>query len=280
MLQNRSRKNHLLLTETERDAMRAAGRFNAQLLDYVRPNVQAGVTTGELDRLIYDYTIKHGHVPATLGYMGYPKSCCTSVNEVICHGIPDNYMLREGDIVNVDVTSIVDGWFGDQSETFFVGPVSDVAVRLTQCSFDCLWKAIRAIGPESYVSDIAGAIMPHARKCGFSVVSEYVGHGLGRQFHQDPSVPHFITRQFLKSKGNMRLEPGLCFTIEPMINAGQRYTVQDRRDGWTVRTKDGSLSAQFEHTILMTENGPEILTLTKDGPQEGHRFQSPARVTA
>jgi methionyl aminopeptidase len=265
-------RRKLTLSESERQMMRAAGRFNAQLLDFVRPHVRPGVTTGEIDRLVYTYTRDHGHVPACLGYPGpkgpFPKSCCTSINDVICHGIPGDYALQEGDIVNVDLTSIVQGWHGDQSETFLIGEVSDLARRVTQCAHDCLWLAIDNIKPNGKVSDIGDAIVRHAHKQGFSVVQEYVGHGLGRQFHQPPTIPHDPTPESRRKK----LEPGMCFTIEPMINTGSRETILSKRDGWTVRTKDGGLSAQFEHTILMTETGPEVLTLTKDGPQRGHQF--------
>ncbi len=259
---------NLLLSEVERDAMRRAGSFNAELLDFVRPHVKEGTTTAEIDRLIHDYTRQHGHELACLGYQGYPKSCCTSINEVVCHGIPSDYVLQNGDIINVDLTSIVDGWFGDQSETFLIGNPSDEAIRVTQASFDCLYLAIDAIGPGSRVSEIGRTIVKHAQEQGFSVVREYVGHGIGRRFHQDPSIPHYPNRQSYAD----RLEPGMCFTIEPMINVGTRHTVLDRKDGWTVRTKDAKLSAQFEHTVLMTENGPEILTLTRNGPTKSHRF--------
>lgn len=248
--------------------MRAACQFNAQLMDYIRPFVKPGVRTEEIDRLVHEYTLDHGHKPATLNYHGYPKSCCTSINEVICHGIPDAYELQPGDIVNVDLTSIVEGWYGDQSETFLIGPVSDIARQVTQCAFDCLYLGIEALKPGGCVADIGAAIQREAHARGFSVVQEYVGHGLGRQFHQDPSIPHYPTEQGKRTP----IPPGICFTIEPMINAGDRYTQLDRTDGWTVRTKDGSLSAQFEHTILMTEEGPETLTLTKDGPQRGDYF--------
>ena len=257
-----------MLTEVERDAMRQAGRFNAQVMDFVRPHVVEGVTTAEIDRLIHDFTIQHGAKLACLGYQGYPKSCCTSINEVVCHGIPEDYALRSGDIVNVDLTSIVDGWFGDQSETFLIGKPSAEAVAITQTSFDCLYFGIHALTPGCRVAEIGRAISKHAQARGFSVVREYVGHGIGRRFHQDPSIPHYPTRQSYSD----RLEPGMTFTIEPMINVGSRHTVLDRKDGWTVRTKDRKLSAQFEHTILMTEDGPEILTLTEDGPQEGFQF--------
>lgn len=259
---------HLQLSRVERDAMRAAGRFNAQLMDYIRPFVRPGTSTEEIDRLVHEYTVAHGHRPAPLGYQQFPKSCCTSVNEVICHGIPDSYVLQDGDIVNVDVTTVVDGWHGDQSETILVGNVSDAARAVTQCSFDCLHLGIAAIEPGGRVSDIGEAILAEATRRGFSVVREYVGHGLGRQFHQDPSIFHYPNREARQQ----RILPGMCFTIEPMINEGSRHTVLDSRDGWTVRTRDGKLSAQFEHTILMTEDGPEILTETQNGPGTGHRF--------
>ena len=261
-------QRNLKLSKTERDAMRTAGRFNAQMIDFVRPHVRPGTTTGELDKLVYTYTREHGHEPACLGYQGFPKSCCTSINEVVCHGIPGDYVLTDGDIVNIDVTSIVDGWLGDQSETFLIGEVSDQARAVTQCALDCLYLGIDAIGPGGRVSDIGRAVTTHAHALGFSVVREYVGHGIGRKFHQEPSVPHYPTRQAYRD----RIEPGMCFTIEPMINVGTRETTLDPSDGWTVRTRDGKLSAQFEHTILMTEKGPEILTPTHDGPGRGHRF--------
>lgn len=261
-------KRRLHLTETERDAMRTAGRFNAQLMDFVRKHVATGVATAAIDRLVVEYTHDHGHLCACLGYLGFPKSCCISVNDVVCHGIPGRYQLQNGDIVNIDVTTIVDGWIGDQSETFLIGEVSAEGRSVTQCAFDCLYDAIAAIGPGSRVAEIGQAIVRRAHTHQYSVVREYVGHGIGRRFHQDPSIPHFPNRQAYLD----RLEPGMCFTIEPMINAGTRDTVLDRRDGWTVRTKDGRLTAQFEHTILMTERGPEILTLTQEGPQRGHQF--------
>ncbi len=261
-------KQNLVLSEVERDAMREAGQFNAQLMDFIRPHVVADVTTSEIDRLIHEYTLEHGHKPACLGYQGFPKSCCTSVNDVICHGIPGDYVLKEGDIVNVDITSIVNGWLGDQSETILVGQVTESARKLTQCAYDCLILAIETIGPNSPVAEIGKAIVAEAHNRRFSVVREYVGHGIGRRFHQEPSVPHYPTRQ----SNFDRLPPGVCFTIEPMINEGTRHTLLDQNDGWTVRTKDGKLSAQFEHTVLMTEDGPEILTMTKNGPSMSHQF--------
>jgi methionyl aminopeptidase len=187
---------------------------------------------------------------------------------VICHGIPGPYELVPGDIVNVDLTSVVDGWFADQSETFLIESVSDEARQLTQCAFDCLHAAIACLAPGCRVSDIGDAVVAIAHQRGFSVVREYVGHGLGRAFHQDPSIPHFPNRQSRQD----RLVPGIAFTVEPMINAGTRLSYVDKQDGWTVRTRDGRLSAQFEHTVLMTEQGPEILTLTQAGPRSGHQF--------
>ncbi len=261
----------IILNAAQRDRMRAAGRANAALIDFLRPQIVAGVTTEEIDRAVYAWTIERGYRPATLGYQGYTKSCCTSVNEVICHGIPGPYELREGDIVNVDVTTIVDGWHGDQSETFLIGDVDDEKIAVTQCAFDCLYLAIDAITPGCAVSLIGETIVAEAHRRGFSVVREYVGHGLGRAFHQDPSIPHFPNRQSRVD----RLLPGMTFTIEPMINAGSRFTRLDQRDGWTVRTKDNKPSAQFEHSILMTEQGPEILTPTADGPRPGHVFGRP-----
>ncbi len=257
-----------IYNEEEREALRRAGRFNAQLMDYIRRFVRPGITTGEIDRLVYEYTLDHGHTPACLGYRGYPKSVCTSVNEVVCHGIPDNTVLKEGDIINVDLTTIVDGWYADQSETFLVGEVSETARRLVQTAFDALWVGIRAIKPNGRVFDIGNAIAEFVRPTGFSIVREYQGHGIGRQFHQEPGVPHYPDPRTKR----VYIRPGMCFTIEPMLNEGTWRTVLDERDGWTVRTKDGKLSAQFEHTILMTEDGPEVLTVTNDGPQEGDKF--------
>ena len=258
----------LILTEGQRDAMRRAGRVNAQLMDFLRPNVQMGTTTNQIDELVVQWTKDNGHIAATLGYQNFPKSCCTSVNDVICHGIPDEYELQEGDIVNVDITTIVDGWHGDQSETFLIGSVDEEQRAVTQCAFDCLYAAIDALKPGCRVATIGETVVPEAHQRGFTVVREYVGHGLGRQFHLDPSIPHFPNRQSRID----RLYPGMCFTVEPMINAGSRYTRCDKKDGWTVRTKDRRPSAQFEHSILMTEDGPEILTLTQNGPQQGHQF--------
>lgn len=253
--------------------MRQAGAFNAALMDHVRDLVRPGVTTGEIDRVVHQYTLDHGHIPACLGYPGdkfpFPKSCCTSVNDVICHGIPDDTELKPGDIVNVDLTSIVDGWHGDQSETFLIGDCDTETRQVVQAAFDSLYLAIDALTPGCRISVIGETIVRHVEsKYGFGVVEKYVGHGIGRKFHQLPNIPHVPSAQARQE----RLFPGMCFTIEPMINAGTPHTVCDRRDGWTVYTRDHRVSAQFEHTILMTEEGPEILTETERGPKPGFSF--------
>jgi len=274
------KRNPLVLNEAEREGMRKAGRANAELLDHVRDMIRPGLSTSEINKFVHEWTIGHGYRPATLGYRNrrglpdFPASCCTSPNHVVCHGIPGDYVLQEGDIINVDLTTVVDGWHGDQSETFFVGAVSDEALELVQCSFDSMWAAIDAIRPYSKVIEIGRVISHMAKERGFSVVKEYQGHGVGREFHQKPHVPHFPDPYH----GQQVLEPGMCFTIEPMINQGTWKTVMDRRDGWTVYTADGKLSAQFEHTILMTESGPEVLTLAQRGPRRGHKFVRQAVV--
>src|SRR3954466_13296132 len=254
MLYNRRR---LLLTSAERQGMREACRFNAQLMDEVRKIIRPGLMTGEIDKLVETYTRDHGHVPAQLGYHGqagaFPASCCTSVNDVICHGVPGPYALKDGDIINVDLTTIVNGWHGDSSETFIVGTPSDLARRVVQCAHDALWAGIDTCRPGGRLSELGEAIVRTAKRQGFSVVEEYVGHGVGRQYHQPPTVPHYPTSEARRHK----LEPGVCFTIEPMINTGSKETLLSKRDGWTVRTKDGGLSAQFEHTVMITETGVE-----------------------
>lgn len=268
------RRPKIKLNENDRVAMRAACQFNSQMMDFIRPEITAGITTRQLDRIVHDYTLEHGHKPACLGYPGdtspFPRSCCISVNEVVCHGIPGDYRLKVGDIVNIDLTTVVDGWFGDQSETFLIGKVDELSLRVTQCAFDSLHRAIGAIYPDCPVAIIGQAITQFVRSDypGFGVVDKYVGHGIGTCFHQRPNIPHVPTRQGWQE----RLRPGMCFTIEPMINGGTANCVSDKHDGWTVRTSDGLPSAQFEHTVLMTERGPEILTRTKHGPQPGYRF--------
>lgn len=266
------KRKKILLNHSERDAMRVVGRFNAKLMDHLRPHVKAGTTTGEIDDLVRQYTAKFGHTCACLGYGGpqnpFPASCCTSVNEVVCHGIPGSYVLKDGDIVNVDITTIINGWHGDQSETFLIGKVEEKTRRVVQCAFDSLYLAIEALKPGCPVVVVGEVIYPFATRQGFGVVDKYVGHGIGKRFHQPPNVSHVPTNEAARQF----LEPGMCFTIEPMINGGTAKTVDDPEDGWTVRTADGEVSAQFEHTILMTEEGPEILTLTETGPRKGFQF--------
>jgi len=252
----------------QQDKLRAASRFNAQLLDFVRDHVQPGVTTEKLDQLAHEYTLDHGHIPACLGYKGFPKTICTSINEVVCHGIPDATVLKSGDIINVDLTTIVDGWFGDQSETFLIGDVSDEARQLVQTTFESLYAGIDAVKPGGSVYEIGQAIKKFVQPKGYGIVREYQGHGIGHQFHQEPGVPHYP----VKSSLDDILLPGTCLTIEPMLNLGTWKTGLDQEDGWTVRTTDGALSAQFEHTVLITESGLEILTKTENGPKPGHVF--------
>lgn len=266
-----TRKLPIYKEPEEREGLRAAGRFNAQVMDFIRPQVVEGVTTAEIDRLADAYIRDHGHLPACHGYRGFPKSICTSVNEVVCHGIPSDYRLKSGDIVNVDITSIVNGWYGDSSETFLIGNVSDDAVRITQLAFDAMWIGIRSIQPYSPVIDIGLAIARFGVLNKLGVVEAFQGHGIGREFHQEPGIPHIP----IKKSKHALLMPGVSFTIEPMLNLGSRHVDGPHSDGWTVVTQDRSLSAQFEHQILMTEDGPEILTLTEHGPQEGHRFTPP-----
>jgi len=245
-------------------------------MDFIRPHVQPDAETGMLDRMIYEYTMDHGHIPACLGYNGpanappYPKTTCMSCNEIVCHGIPGDWVLQEGDIVNIDLTTVVNGWHGDQSETFMIGEVSAHAKRLVQATFEALWVGIRAIKPFGYVRDIGAAIYSYAMEHEYEVVREFQGHGLGRAFHQEPGIPHFWFKG--RKEGGQVIRPGMCFTIEPMLNEGTWRTRTDKFDGWTVRTADRKLSAQFEHTVLMTEDGPEITTPTTNGPQEGHQF--------
>ena len=239
--------------------MRASGRLAAATLRMVAAHVQAGVTTLELNDICHDFTIKHGAVPAPLNYRGFPKSICTSVNEVICHGIPSaEQRLKDGDIINIDVTPIVDGYHGDSSVTFIVGTAdaaSREARRITQCARDCLYRAIDVVKAGAHVGDIGAAIVAQAYRYGFSVVRDFVGHGIGKIFHEDPQIPHFGVR----GKG-LQLQEGMVFTIEPMINAGT-WKARILDDGWTAITLDGRLSAQFEHTIAIRSDGTvEILT--------------------
>jgi methionyl aminopeptidase len=245
-----------LKTPDEIEKMRVAGRLAADVLSMIAPHVVPGVTTGELDRLCHDYIVNvQQAVPAPLNYRGFPKSICTSVNHQVCHGIPGEKVLRKGDIVNIDITVIKDGYHGDTSKMFFVDEPSIQARRLVQITHECMMRGIAQVRPGAHLGDIGDAIQTHAEAHGYSVVREYCGHGIGREFHEDPQVLHYGERGT-----GIELLPGMAFTIEPMINAGRRE-IKLLPDNWTVVTRDHSLSAQWEHTILVTPEGRDILTV-------------------
>jgi methionyl aminopeptidase len=242
-------------TPAEIEKMRIAGLLAGEVLRMIRPHVVPGVTTEELDRICYDYIVNEQQaIPAPLNYRGFPKSICTSVNHVVCHGIPSNKVLRKGDMVNIDITVIKDGFHGDTSKMFFVGEPSVAALRLARISHECMVKGISMVKPGVRLGDIGQVIQEHAEANNCSIVREYCGHGIGREFHEDPQVLHYG-----RNGTGMMLETGMTFTIEPMVNAGKRHT-KLLPDGWTVVTKDHSLSAQWEHTILVTRTGHEVLT--------------------
>jgi len=253
-------------TGSDLDGMRLAGRLAGEVLDYLTPFVKPGVTTEELDRLAHDYMVNvQGTIPAPLNYAPgggtpYPKSICTSVNHCICHGIPNERALKKGDIVNLDITVIKDGWHGDNSRMFIVGEGSILAKRLCKVTYDAMWKGIAQVRPGAHLGDIGHAIQTFVENQGFSVVREYCGHGIGRGFHEEPQVLHYGRPGTL-----VELKAGMIFTIEPMVNAGKR-DIKSLNDGWTVVTKDHSLSAQWEHTVLVTETGYEILTASEGTP--------------
>jgi len=242
-------------TAAEIEKMRTAGRLAGEVLRMIRPHVRAGITTGELDRICHDYIVDEQHaIPAPLNYRGFPKSICTSINHVVCHGIPSAKALKKGDSVNIDITVIKDEFHGDTSKMFFVGEPSVASERLARISRECMRIGIEMVKPGIRLGDIGHAIQKHAEANNCSIVREYCGHGIGRGFHEDPQVLHYGT-----PGTGLKLEPGMTFTIEPMVNAGKRNT-KLLPDGWTVVTKDHSLSAQWEHTILVTGDGHEILT--------------------
>jgi methionyl aminopeptidase len=242
-------------TADEIAKMRVAGRLAADVLQMIRPHVQAGITTEELDRICHNYIVNTQQaIPAPLNYHGFPKSICTSLNHQVCHGIPGKRILKQGDIINIDITVIKDGYHGDTSKMFFVGDASPLARRVVQVSYECMCIGIEMVRPGARLGDIGYAIQDHAESHHFSVVREYCGHGIGRQFHEEPQVLHYG-----KPGTGLVLEPGMIFTIEPMINAGKRH-VKLMPDNWTVVTKDHSLSAQWEHTVLVTDDGFEVLT--------------------
>lgn len=246
----------LLRTPEQLEGIRASAKINTALLDYITPFVKPGVSTAELDRLVYNFTTSKGAIPAPLNYQGFPKSVCISVNEVVCHGIPsEEEVLKEGDIVNIDVSTIYKGYFSDASRMFYVGEVHPTLQRLVEVTKECLNLGIEAAQPWARLGDIGAVIQEHAEKNGYSVVRELCGHGVGIKFHEEPDVEHVG-----KAGTGMVLVPGMTFTIEPMINLGERYIYVDADDEWTVLTEDSLPSAQWEHMLLITEDGNEILT--------------------
>lgn len=241
--------------EQDFDGLRKAGKLAAHILDYIQPYVQIGITTEEINILCHNEIVKHGAIPAPLNYMGFPKSVCTSINEVVCHGIPCQRKLKDGDIINIDVTVILDGWYGDTSKTYCVGNVSKEAQTLVDTTYKSMMAAIDILRPGIHLGDIGAVIRKVVKNHNYSIVRDYCGHGIGRVFHDDPIVLHHA-----KSGTGPVLKPGNVFTVEPMINIGD-YRVNVLDDNWTAVTADGSLSAQFEHTVGITKNGCEIFTI-------------------
>ncbi len=246
----------LIKTPEQIEGIRRSGVINTGVLDLVEKEIKEGMSTAAIDKLVYDYTVDHGAIPAPLNYEGFPKSVCTSINEVVCHGIPsEKEILRDGDIINVDVSTILDGYYSDASRMFLIGNVSPQKKHLVEVTKECLEIGMEAAKPFGFVGDIGYAIQRHAHKNGYSVVRDLCGHGVGLEFHEEPEGLHFG-----KKGTGMLLVPGMVFTIEPMINMGRYDVYIDEDDGWTVLTDDGKPSAQWEHTFVMTENGLEILT--------------------
>jgi methionyl aminopeptidase len=239
--------------------MRAAGRLAAETLDMIAPHVRPGVTTGLLDRLCHDFIVEHGAVPAPLNYRGFPKSICTSINHVVCHGIPGDRRLESGDVLNIDVTVVLDGWHGDSSRMYCAGPPTTKARNLIEVTHEALLRGVRAVRPGATLGDIGHAIQTYVEGNRFSVVRDFCGHGIGRRFHEAPNVLHFG-----RAGDGPVLKPGMFFTIEPMVNAG-RPEVKVLDDGWTAVTRDRSLSAQFEHMVGVTEDGVEVFTYSPAG---------------
>lgn len=246
----------IIKSEEDIAKMRVAGHLAAEVLEMIEPHVKEGITTNELNDICHEYITKtQDAIPAPLNYHGFPKSICTSINHVVCHGIPSDRKLKNGDIVNIDITVIKDQFHGDTSKMFFVGEPSIKAKHTSKIAHECLWKGINMVKPGIHIGDIGHAIQQHAENNRCSIVREYCGHGIGRGFHEDPQVLHYGTPGI-----GITIEPGMTFTIEPMVNAGKRY-VKLLPDGWTVITKDRSPSAQWEHTLLVTDDGAEVLTL-------------------
>ena len=249
-------RRELIKTLEQIEGIRRSGVVNTGVLDLVEQEIHAGMSTADIDKLVYDYTTQHGAIPAPLNYEGFPKSVCTSINEVVCHGIPnENEILREGDIINVDVSTILDGYYSDASRMFIIGKTTPEKEKLVRVTKECLAIGAEAAKPYGFIGDIGKAIEKHAKRNGFSVVRDLCGHGVGLEFHEEPEVNHYNTHE----KG-MLLVPGMVFTIEPMINMGTWQVFIDEADGWTVVTEDELPSAQWEHTFVMTEHGLEVLT--------------------
>ena len=248
--------HEIIKTPEQIEGIREAGKLNTAVLDLVAEYIKEGMNTEEINTLVHDYTIKHGGIPAPLNYKGFPKSVCTSINDEVCHGIPDkNRVLKSGDIINVDVTTILNGYYADASRMFCIGEVSSEAKKLVDVTKECLDVGLAAVKAWGYLGDVGYAVNTLAQKNGYSVVEEIGGHGVGLKFHEEPYVCHIGKRNT-----GMLLVPGMVFTIEPMINAGKREVYQDAQNGWTIYTQDGTLSAQWEYTVAITENGIEVLT--------------------
>lgn len=249
-------RRDMIKTPEQIEGIRRSGVVNTGVLDLVEQEIRAGMTTADIDKLVYDYTVSHGAIPAPLNYEGFPKSVCTSVNEVVCHGIPSEFeVLEEGDIVNIDVSTILDGYYSDASRMFIIGQTTPEKEKLVRVTKECLEIGAQAARPWGFLGEVGKAIEHHAKRNGFSVVRDLCGHGVGLEFHEDPEVDHYNTHE-----RGMLLVPGMVFTIEPMINMGTWRVFVDEEDGWTVVTEDEKPSAQWEHTFLVTEDGLEVLT--------------------
>lgn len=249
-------RRDMIKTPEQIEGIRRSGAVNTGVLDLVEQEIHAGMTTADIDKLVYDYTVSHGAIPAPLNYEGFPKSVCTSVNEVVCHGIPSEFeVLQEGDIINVDVSTILDGYYSDASRMFIIGQTTPEKEKLVRVTKECLEIGAQAARPWGFLGEVGKAIEHHAKRNGFSVVRDLCGHGVGLEFHEDPEVNHYNTHE-----RGILLVPGMVFTIEPMINMGTWRVFIDEEDGWTVVTEDELPSAQWEHTFLVTEEGLEVLT--------------------
>lgn len=246
----------IIKTPKEIEGIKASAVVNTGVLDFISDKIKAGISTADIDKMVYDYTVEHQAIPAPLNYEGFPKSCCTSINNEVCHGIPsEKVILKDGDIINIDVSTIKDGYFSDASRMFIVGEASEEAKKLVEVTKECLEIGMEQVKPWGHIGDIGAAIYEYATEKGYSVVTMFGGHGIGNEFHEEPFVSH-VAR---KGTG-MVMVPGMVFTIEPMINTGKSQVYVDKRNGWTSYTKDGSLSAQWEHQLLVTEEGYEIIS--------------------